>query len=820
MEEFEVKSKITKYLVVATVMVLIMAVASFVTGAGTNSEGPEYYIIQLSDAPVASYVGGVDGLAPTNPRALGTARLDVNSPATQAYDSYLNGVIDDFVASAEQALGRTVEVNFRYTMAYNGLSMWLEPAEADIVGSMAGVVHIQRNFNREITTDYGPAWLGAPAVWDGSAYSGAGTMGEGVVVGVIDTGQNLDHESFAEVGPVDGYVHTNPLGAGTFLGLCNSDPGSWTCNDKLIGYYIFTTETTEDTDGHGSHTASTSAGNVVTAQLDIAPTNPFLYAPRISGVAPHANIIGYDACDDAGGCPLTALTASINQTVADGVVDVINYSIGGGSSNPWTDADAQAFLGAADAGIIPVTSAGNSGPGPGTIGSPADAPWVLSVGASTQNRTAANALINMSGGDTAAPADMTGASLGVPYGPAPIVHASDAGDGQCLTPFPPGTWTNEIVVCDRGAIARVAKCDNVRAGGAPACVLANAGQGEAVVSDPHIIPAVHIGDTNGDALRAWLASGAGHTATIEGTMFDFSNSNADVMAGFSSRGPNPQAEVIKPDVTAPGVSILAAYRSGSGPAGDAAPWMDEYNFVSGTSMSSPHTAGAAALMRAVHPTWSVAQIKSAIMSTTDHSLMLKDDGVTPADPFDYGAGSVRVSNASDSGMVFDVTTAEYTAADPGAAGDPKTLNIPSFAHAGCTTVCSFTRTAEGTNAAAGTSWTATFVADTAGLAGTITPANITIGVGSPMSFDVDIDVTNGAAQQYNFGWVVWTHDGGTEPDVFMPVAVFADIPPTDATLSTFAADASSVTVYWVLLAGFATLLVAGAIYTKRNSVES
>ena len=249
--------------------------------------------------------------------------------------------------------------------------------------------------------------MGADGIWDGTATGGLpGTQGEGVTVGIIDTGLNLGHSSFAAVGPSDGYTHTNPLGSGTYLGLCDSDPGTFVCNDKLIGYYIFTGETTEDGDGHGSHTGSTTAGNVLDAGM--VDLTPFAYSPAISGVAPHANIIGYDGCLDDGGCPFSALTAAIDQTVADGVVDVINYSIGGGSSDPWTDADSLAFLGAADAGIVPVTSASNSGPGAGTVGSPADAPWMLAVGASTHNRAGLNSVESMSGGDTTPPADILG----------------------------------------------------------------------------------------------------------------------------------------------------------------------------------------------------------------------------------------------------------------------------------------------------------------------------------------------------------------------------------------------------------------------------
>ena len=123
------------------------------------------------------------------------------------------------------------------------------------------MLQVQREFTRTIQTDYGPQWMGAPSVWDGGA-TGVATKGEGVLVGIIDTGFNMDHPSFADIGG-DGYNHTNPFGAGIYKGLCASNPGTWICNDKLVGYYIFTGETTEDTDGHGSHTASTAAGNYV-----------------------------------------------------------------------------------------------------------------------------------------------------------------------------------------------------------------------------------------------------------------------------------------------------------------------------------------------------------------------------------------------------------------------------------------------------------------------------------------------------------------------------------------------------------------------------
>lgn len=704
-----------------------------------DAKGPADYIILLDQPPVASYRGGINGLAATNPAVRGEAKLDANSPESQAYASYLEGKQADFLSTVESTLERELKVSATYQFALNGVAVELTPEEAAEVAGLPGVKQVQRSFLRYPQTDVGPQWINADSIWDGSA-TGTSTKGEGVVVGVIDTGLNLDHPSFAEIGPIDNYTHTNPLGDGNFLGLCDSDPGTWVCNNKTIGYYIFTGETHEDQDGHGSHTASTSAGNLVTATLDITATNPYTYVTPISGVAPHANIIGYDACDDTGGCPLTALADAIDQATADGV-DVINYSIGGGSSDPWTDSDSLAFLAAADAGIIPVTSAGNSGPGAGTVGSPGDAPWMLTVGASTHNRAASNGVINMSGGDTTPPSDLDGAGLGVAYGPADIVYAGDYGDALCLNPFPPGTWSGEIVVCDRGQIARVAKGQNVLLGGAGGFVLANTdADGESIAADPHVLPGVHIGDTAGDQLRTWLASGSGHTAEIAGTTLDFDAANGDIMAGFSSRGPNVNTapSIIKPDVTAPGVSILAAYRS-TPVAGDASPWMTEFNFVSGTSMSSPHTAGAAALMRSLYPGWSPAQIKSALMSTAMNDGVLKDDGTTPADPFDMGGGRVDLSAASQAGLVFDVTTTEFEDADPALGGNPQTLNLPSLGNHNCVQECSWTREVQSTSGVT-TTWTAMISAPT-GMTVTVTPNSFELTPGATQVFTVTADVS-------------------------------------------------------------------------------
>jgi uncharacterized repeat protein (TIGR01451 family) len=727
---------------------------------------PRVYIVRLQDPPLASYRGAIAGLAATNPREIGQVRLDSGSRASLAYRQYLTRQQEQFTATMQARLGREVEVLFRYQVATNGLAVRLVPGEAQALASLPGVVSVQPERMRYPSTDAGPAWIGAPGLWDGSATGGLpGSQGEGIIIGVLDTGINFDHPSFADVGG-DGYNHTNPLGSGNYLGWCNPanpnyDPSVHKCNDKLIGAWDFTLDGNkgEDTDGHGTHTASTAGGNHTQATIS-APT--MTVVRDISGVAPHANIVAYDVCVPAG-CPYTAILAAIDQAVTDGV-DVINFSIGGGASDPWTDDDSLAFLAARDAGIFVAVSAGNEGPGASTISSPANAPWLLALGASTHNRRFVNALVGMSGGDSP-PADMQGESITAGYGPHLIVHAKTENDALCLDPFPAGTWIQgEIVVCDRGINARTAKAENVKAGGAGGFVLANtAVDGEALSADAYALPGVHLGYTSSQILRTWLDSGTGLMAAIAGTTVDVAFSNGDIMASFSSRGPNvPVPGILKPDVAAPGVAIVAGSMNGI-----------EFASMSGTSMASPHAAGAAALLKALHPGWTPAEIQSAMMTTASTANMLQEDGVTPAAPFDYGAGRIDLGQASRAALVLDETLAGYQAGNPGLGGDPGRLNLPSMANGDCRDSCSWLRTVESVLPMPAT-WTATIVGAPPGLSITVAPSSFTLPPGARISLGVTANTTTFNAARdgmdgWGFAWLELTTPG--QPAQRLPIAV-------------------------------------------------
>jgi subtilisin family serine protease len=739
---------------------LLVLAAGSVAGAAASGR----YIVQLSDQPLASYRGGIVGLQATNPAAIGAKKLDVSSAASKAYLNYLAQQQASFQTALAQTLGRTVSVPISYKYAFNGVVAVLSDEEAARVAKMAGVKNVERERTLDLQTDAGPTWIGAGSIWDGSAAGGVrGTMGEGVVVGVIDTGINHDHPSFAATGG-DGFTVRNPRG--TFFGLCAPVTGAPFCNSKLIGVYDFTGTTPEDDNEHGSHTASTTAGNVIPAAVLHAPTIDI--TRKISGVAPHANLITYKACT-AAGCLNVATTQAIDQATAD-AVDVINFSIGGGSRNAWSDSNAQAFLGARDGGVFASVSAGNAGPSARTMGSPANAPWVTAVAATTHNRKFLNRLTGMTGG----PADITGAGVTTGYGPAKIVYAGDFGAPLCgagpalptgdstINPFPPGTFHGEIVVCDRGTYGRVAKGNNVKAGGAGGYVLANdQASGDSLIGDAFALPGVAITYRDGLAVKAWLATAGDHSASITGATLDLSATNGDQMASFSSRGPDKtHPDVLKPDIGAPGVDILAAI-NGVDPLSD-----PEYGILSGTSMAAPHLAGAAALLVALHATWTPAEIQSALMSTAKTPVT---EGGKVMGPFARGAGRVDLTKAALAGLLLNETAPNYVAANPATGGDPTTLNIPSVANSGCEATCTWSRTVT-SSLASSASWSASTVKPK-GMGLTVTPSSFTLAPGASQKLTITADVSKLGVGQWAEGEIRLAA-GSAAPAAHLPVTVF------------------------------------------------
>ena len=623
-------------------------------------------------------VSGIAVSAPLAPESVVTVdKADLQARATEDLGVVSVIVVFDESVSAqslETATGGKV-VN-RYNRVFNGASLLVSEGSVEALASLPGVKAVYPDEELHIDTEVSPEFIGAPDIW---AELGRGlTPGEGVVVGVLDTGIWPEHPSFSDPDP-SGRPYPAPPGGpyGCDFGDVGWNPNDapFTCNNKLIGAYEFRDtykavyglspdefDSARDADGHGSHTTSTAAGNGgVDASIFGVPRG------TISGVAPRAHVIMYAVCaGESGSCFVSDSVAAAEQALIDGV-DVINFSIGGGS-NPYSDAVSQAFLALYEAGTTVSCSAGNSGPGSDTVGH--REPWTITVGASTSDRHfLTTVMLRAVNGDRL---DLIGATVtpGIDT-PTRVVLAADAGDAQCLNPFPPGTWTGEIVVCERGVIARVAKSFNVAEGGAGGLLLYNPSP-QGLNTDNHFIPSVHLDYDEGQDLLGFMADHAQVFAIFDQGVATFVQ--GDVMAGFSSRGgPAQTLGISKPDITAPGVQILAGHTPMPAWVPGGLPG-EMFWSIQGTSMSSPHIAGAAALLKDLNPGWSPGQIKSALMMTAKTQGVVKEDGMTPADPFDYGSGRVDLTKAGHPSLTISDTGASFMAHE----GDLWNANYPSL----------------------------------------------------------------------------------------------------------------------------------------------
>ena len=767
------------------------------------------YLVGLKELPLAMSVA--------LPRR-GNGRIALESNPAQSYLARLRSGQETFLGAAEKQLGRKIATLMRFQHAYNGFVAEFTDAEADALRRLPEVESVQIDRAYRLNTDSGPGMINAPAVWDGSGTLGnLASKGAGVVIGIIDSGINTANPAYAAVGD-DGYPHVNPLGAGNYLGWCNPANANHVaardiCNDKVIGGWDFMDALAdatmieargfEDENGHGSHTASTAVGNARTVTFNGIQRN-------VSGVAPHANLVIYDTCytDTAarGFCPFTATTAAVNQAVADGIVDVLSFSIAGGNQ-PWNDATSRAFLAAQNAGIIVVAAAGNSGPTPGTVSHLE--PWTITVGGTMHNRTFG---FNFSVTAPGAPPPGNVQNITVRPGAAPIAAASLAGPLIVSPNFANGNSdgcnaypANHFRRTDGGGAAvptiAVLRLDATNSGcgsGARRTAALNAGAAGVIFVDVAPLSLGAAGTSYSMLLADWnrvaahIAGDPAAAARIDVPLAAGPGS-PDAVYYSTSRGPNPFA-LLKPDVAAPGVDILAAWTRWASaaplpfggavnPANDTA-----VNVISGTSMATPHVAGATALLRSLNRAWTPAQIKSALSTTAKPELM-EVDGSTPTTPFATGAGRIDVARAANAGLILDETGANYLAADPASGGDPSQLNIASFQNLVCVGTCTFPRSLRSTRTMPVT-WTATVNGFAAGLV-TVTPATFSVANAGLADIRLSADSLQLPQNQTVFGELVLTPSIASIPTARMPIALRRALPEIDIAPASLAASVAA-----------------------------
>ncbi|XP_072953254.1 subtilisin-like protease SBT2.5 isoform X3 [Typha angustifolia] len=666
----------------------------------------DVYIVTIEGEPVVSYNGGVEGFAATAVDLV--EEMDItSSEAVTSYALHLEKQHDELLGSLFEV--GTYEKLYSYNHLINGFAIHMSPLQAEALRRAPGVKHVEKDMKIRKLTTHTPQFLGLPTgVWPTGG--GFDRAGEDIVIGFVDSGIYPKHPSFST-------YNSEPYGPlPRYSGKCEIDPETQRnfCNGKIIGAQHFAKAAIAagafnpeidfasplDGDGHGSHTAAIAAGN------NGIPVRMHGYEfGKASGMAPRARIAVYKVLYRLFGGYVSDVVAAIEQAVHDGV-DILNLSVGPNSPptatrttflNPF---DA-ALLSAVKAGVFVAQAAGNGGPFPKTLVS--FSPWITTVAAAVDDRRYKNHLTLGNGkilpGLGLSPATHGNRSFN-------IVSACDVLLGSSTVKYNPldcqrpellnkKMVEGNILLCGysfnfvSGTASIKKVSETAKALGAAGFIVAveNSYPGTKFDPVPVNIPGILITDVsktkeiidyyNCSTRRDW----AGRpkifeaTANIADGLAPTLYNSAPQVALFSSRGPDVKdfsfqdADVLKPDILAPGNLIWAAWAPNGT---DEANYVGEgFAMVSGTSMAAPHIAGIAALIKQKNPKWSPAAIKSALM-TTANTL---DKGGRPlraqqysgeeimtlvrATPFDYGSGAVDPKAALDPGLILDTSHEDY-----------------------------------------------------------------------------------------------------------------------------------------------------------------
>lgn len=811
-------------------------------GSVRDAATPKVYIIQLRSPSAAEHFATVSknrsvyASAPDDGATL--PRFEKNSAVIQSYTAILEREQEHVLAEA----GSDVQKIYSYKYGLNGIAARMTAGQAEKIAHLPNVLNVWEDEVRPLATRHSANFLD---LFDSEAglRSKHALDGEGVIIGVIDSGIAPQHPALQDVRKADRpQLCRSSWAESSFLGkwLCRrydrlSDVvdydavENWNgecevgekfdetlCNNKLIGARWFVDgaegsgqidanefRSPRDADGHGTHTATTAAGNRTSASIFGTLIGD------VEGMAPRARVAVYKACwlrpsQTRASCNTSDLARAIDAAVADGV-DVINYSVGN-SMREVTAADDVALMAAAKAGVIAVVAAGNEGPSPATIGSPAGAPWVITAAASSRTGESSveamqistppsiagriatkealfspplsdvdpieGTLVLVDDGDESLPSGNTGVTSD---GCQPLINAADVDGNIALMQRSGCLFTDKVRHAeDAGAIAVV--------------VYSHAGDPIVMFGETNLvdIPALMIGQSDGNLILAELDAENEVSVVLEKSLLLTTADSGNVVATFSARGPGPVPDILKPDVTAPGVNIIAGFTPD--PA-NAAPGQN-FAFLSGTSMSTPHIAGVAALLRQAHPNWSPAAIRSALVTTAHQDLTLQGTIETP-DPFDRGAGHIVPNDALQPGLVYDVSDDDYDAFACGiespavtsgrcdelsAAGHSffaRDLNQPSISVSRLAYQETVSRSVS--NLSDDSETFNVEVAAPPGINVAVSPPTLTVAAGATASFDVTSTYESGPMSLWRYGSYTWV---GTDHEVrsniaLRPVAISA-----------------------------------------------
>ncbi|CAO2815439.1 unnamed protein product [Amaranthus hypochondriacus] len=549
-----------------------------------------------------------------------------------------------------------------YKMVFHGFSTRLTQDQANVLKTRNEVNKIFLDKIYQLHTTRSPHFLGLDTYHIPMGLLKESDLGSNIVVGVLDSGIWPESLSFSDdgLGPIPAHFKGECVGGEDFPPTL--------CNKKIVGVRYFRSvgisnneaKSARDTNGHGTHTSSTIAGRIR------GNVSFFGYAKgEAKGIAPKARLAIYRVCW-YNGCFESDVLAALDKAVEDGV-DIISMSLGGISRRYSEDPISIGTFGAFQNGVFVSASAGNSGPSPNSLSN--TAPWITTVGASTIDRTFP-ADILLDNGQI-----LTGTSLytSTNNDPLPknktfplIYFSSDFGKRLCLPDSLQQKEVNgKIVICDPHMYTGPEKGWAVMKAGGKGIIIAmndpSINDTDTVKSDPFMIPGVTIPLIAATKLVDFVSKGeVKGTILFRGTRIG--GELAPMVASFSSRGPNRESiYVLKPDVIAPGVDILAAWPSTIPPSRIYEdPTRSEFNFNTGTSMACPHVSGVSALLKAAHPDWTPAMIRSALMTTAYKGYHEETMQISsPPTIWDTGAGHIDPEKANNPGLVYDINEDDY-----------------------------------------------------------------------------------------------------------------------------------------------------------------
>ena len=611
-------------------------------------------IVQLKGDPVSKF----------SSKSAPGKKIDFNNNTVKSYRAQLSAQRNDFKQWL-QTYAPKAKVTSQYDISLNAVAVQLNGTSLDTIKGAPMLQSVQYNALYHPDLSESHKIINADAAWN--AAGGRSNAGAGIKIGDIDTGIDETHPFFdpAAFSYPSGFPKCDAADSATHKANQNCEHVS----PKVIVAKVFNNKLNQNgfdaaaVQDHGTHTAGIAAG--VTGQTAVVQG---VSIDDMSGIAPGAWLGNYNVFPgDVTNARSEDILNAVDAAIADGM-DVLNLSLGGGYHGN-NDLLAIGLDNAVEAGVTVAVAAGNSGPGGGTVESPGRARNVITVGASTNQHFVGQPFTYPAGGGTT-----VGAAVGdFDALPGNSFNLFDTASDGC-TSVPAGA-SGDLAIINRGNCTFSQKVANAKTAGAIAVLIVNNVAGDPIAMARTAgfdddLPAVMIGQNEGAALRA---SGA-TTASAEATFQEFITANKDILAGFSSQGPTNVDLAVKPDLTSVGVNVLSSItcvgKSDTCP-GDGSGWA----FFSGTSMSTPHIAGSAAVLRDLHNDWSPAQIKSALVNRAD--LVVKDakTGIHDIGPTAQGAGRENLSVAADGTTWLSPVSASFGKVPT---GSPTSVTVTVF----------------------------------------------------------------------------------------------------------------------------------------------